>query len=95
MRLTPRQIETIRGLVQATMGERSRIWLFGSRADDHRLGGDVDLYVEPERTPALWDEARCRGRLSDELDLGVDLVVARPGDSRPIERIARATGVLL
>jgi predicted nucleotidyltransferase len=95
MRLTKRQIETVRKLVGAAMGEGSRIWLFGSRADDRRRGGDVDLYVEPERFPALVEEARCRGRLADELDLEVDLVVARPGRPRPIELIARATGVPL
>lgn len=95
MRLTPRQIETVRTLVRTAMGEGSRIWLFGSRVDDRRRGGDVDLYVEPERAPALMEEARCRGRLADELDLAVDLVVAREGRTRPIDLIARATGVPL
>jgi predicted nucleotidyltransferase len=95
MRLTKLQIETVRNLVGTAMGEGSRIWLFGSRADDRRRGGDVDLYVEPERFPALLEEARCRGRLADELDLEVDLVVARPGFARPIDLIARATGVPL
>jgi len=95
MRLTKGQIETVRKLVGAAMGEGSRIWLFGSRADDRRRGGDVDLYVEPERVPPLKEEARCRGRLADELDLEVDLVVARPGHHRPIDLIARASGVPL
>ena len=95
MRLTAHQIQTVRDLVRGTMGEGSRIWLFGSRTDDRRRGGDVDLYVEPERAPALLEEARCRGRLADELDLDVDLVVARPGRERPIEQIARASGVPL
>ena len=34
-------------------------------------------------------------RLADELDMDVDLVVARPGRERPIEQIARASGVPL
>jgi uncharacterized protein len=95
MRLTRQQIDTVRDLVHAAMGEQSRIWLFGSRANDRRRGGDVDLYVEPERTPALMDEARCRGRLADALDLDVDLIVARPGRIRPIDQIAKTSGVPL
>ena len=45
MRLTPDQAQAIRQRICSHMGAQARIWLFGSRVDDGRLGGDVDLYV--------------------------------------------------
>lgn len=77
------------------MGDGTRIWLFGSRADDQRRGGDVDLYVEPESRVSLEAEVRCKGALADELDLAVDLVVGQPHLDKPIYRIAKRSGVPL
>jgi predicted nucleotidyltransferase len=96
MRLTDAQACYIRERIRASMGEGSRIWLFGSRADDSRRGGDVDLYVEPACPVGLVEELRMRSDIADKLDLEVDLIVARhePG-SQPIHRIARSTGVPL
>ena len=88
MRLTLDQAQAIRQRIHNHMGAQARIWLFGSRVDDHRLGGHVDLYVEPETAPDLTTRLRCRGELADALDLSVDLIVARPGQDLPIYRIA-------
>ena len=77
------------------MGPHARIWLFGSRVDDNRRGGDVDLYVEPETEPDLMARQRCKSALADALDLNVDLIVQQPGRDLPIYRIARQSGVAL
>ncbi len=95
MRLTPEQADTIRQRVRRHMGAGARIWLFGSRADDTRRGGDVDLYVEPEVPPPLVARLQCSSELADALDLHVDLVVQQPGQDLPIYRIARRQGVAL
>ena len=95
MRLTPDQAEAIRSSIRLHMGMQSRIWLFGSRVDDQRRGGDVDLYVEPESSPALIDRLRCKVALADALDLNVDLIVQQQGSDLPIYRIARRHGVPL
>ena len=95
MRLTPDQAEAIRSSIHLHMGMQSRIWLFGSRVDDQRRGGDVDLYVEPESPPKLMDRLRCKVALADALDLNVDLIVQQPGSDLPIYRIARRHGVPL
>jgi predicted nucleotidyltransferase len=96
MRLTEAQARFIRERICAAMGNGTRIWLFGSRVDDNRRGGDVDLYVEPAQPVSLADELRVRSDIADRLDLEVDLIVAcqEPG-SQPIHRIARHTGVPL
>ena len=95
MRLTPDQAETIRERIRSCMGPHARIWLFGSRADDSRRGGDVDLYVEPESLPDLAARLRCKSALADALDLNVDLIVRQSGRDLPIYRIAKQTGVAL
>ncbi len=95
MRLTSDQAQTIRERIRSCMGPHARIWRFGSRADDSRRGGDVDLYVEPESPPGLAARLRCKSALADALDLNVDLIVRQPGRDLPIYRIAKQTGVAL
>ena len=93
--MTPDQAETVRQKLRRHLGEHARIWLFGSRADDQRRGGDVDLYVEPTQPAGLVDRLRCSSELADALDLQVDLIVQQPGRELPIYRIAKKQGVLL
>ena len=95
MRLTPDQADTIRRRIRGCMGQQARIWLFGSRADDSRRGGDVDIYVEPELAPSLESRLMCKSALADALDLNVDLIVQQPGRDLPIYRIAKQSGVPL
>jgi predicted nucleotidyltransferase len=45
MRLNPHQIETIKSVVHDTLGDGALVSLFGSRLDDSRRGGDIDLYI--------------------------------------------------
>jgi predicted nucleotidyltransferase len=95
MRLTQDQAEAVRQRVRKHLGPGARIWLFGSRADDTRRGGDVDLYVEPVDRASLLACLRCRSELAEALDLKVDLIVQEPGRELPIHRIARQSGVAL
>jgi predicted nucleotidyltransferase len=94
MRLTQQQASLIASRIRQYFGTNARVWLFGSRVDDKRKGGDVDLYVEPEHTD-LDSEMKCRMNLEDELDLHVDLVISRAGRDEPIYRIAKREGVRL
>ncbi len=45
MRLTPTQIDAIKNAAHAVLGEGAQVSLFGSRVDDARRGGDIDLYI--------------------------------------------------
>ena len=95
MRLSPAQIDTIRRAAQQNFGADALIWLFGSRTDDTKRGGDVDLYVEATQRDTLMSALRCKISLEDSLDLPVDLVVKEPGKDKPIYNLAKSQGVRL
>lgn len=95
MRLSPSQIETIRDTARRNFGADASVWLFGSRVDDTRRGGDVDLYVESSQKNTLLSALRCKIALEDSLDLHVDLVIKEPGKDKPIYRLAKTQGVQL
>lgn len=95
MRLTPAQIELIREKTAFYFGPKSLVWLFGSRAEPTRRGGDVDLYIEPTYDDTLIPSLRCKIALEDGLDLSVDLVVKKRGKDEPIYQLAKMKGIRL
>lgn len=95
MRLTSAQIEFIREATHLNFGDDVLVWLFGSRVNDFKRGGDVDLYVETTRQNTLMSALRCKIALEDGLDLPVDLVVKEPGKEKPIYNLAKAQGIPL
>ncbi len=48
MRLTEYQRDCIVENSKAYFGSNSKVYLFGSRTDDNRRGGDIDLFIECE-----------------------------------------------
>ncbi len=48
MRLTKQQISSLIYATHLCFGETADIWLFGSRVDDSKKGGDIDLYIETD-----------------------------------------------
>ncbi|MCX7113639.1 MAG: nucleotidyltransferase domain-containing protein [Proteobacteria bacterium] len=95
MRLTPIQHQHILQETHLNFGADANVWLFGSRVDDTRRGGDVDLYVETTQENTLLSALRCKIALEESLDLHVDLVVKEHGKNKPIYQIAKKQGVKL
>ena len=72
-----------------------RIYLFGSRTDDTKRGGDIDLFFETSTILDLKQTLTLEYLLSATCDTKVDLLVKNPGQEElPIFRIARK-GILL
>lgn len=77
MRITEHQRQVILSATHDVFGGRAVVRLFGSRADDMKLGGDIDLYVEVDgidpllrsKTSALY--ASICNRLGDELPIDI------------------------
>ncbi|MFD1613166.1 hypothetical protein ACFSCW_15270 [Sphingomonas tabacisoli] len=98
MRLTSREISTIKAVAAEVFGPEAVVRLFGSRVDDVRKGGDIDLHVETDPASADFDhEIKFRARLWETLDEPqVDVVVAARGaEPRWIDRAAFREGVIL
>ncbi len=91
MRLTPDQIHVILDTATQLAGPSVKVWLYGSRLDDHRRGGDVDLLVESTPQLPLLERARLKYRLEQRLGLPVDILTPPQGaNSSPFVAIARA-----
>ena len=96
MRLTPTQIDTIHSTAQAVLGEGAKVWLYGSRLDDDRRGGDIDLFIESVPKASVMDKARIKYQLETALALPVDVLAAAiGGEPSSFEAIARKKAVLL
>ena len=80
MRLSIEQIQAIRYAASTTFGDDTQVWLFGSRVDDAKKGGDIDLLALLEK---LLGERK------------IDLVIEHPSDNRPIVSVAHSTGIKL
>ena len=95
MRLTQAQQQSIRNATHQNFGENSKVWLFGSRVDDSRRGGDVDLYIETTPLSNMIPVLRCKISIEDALDLHVDLIVNDQAGNQPIYQIAKQQGIQL
>ena len=87
--------------VHRHFGEDAELWLFGSRVDDKKKGGDYDFLVETalsdadeiiERKIALLAELQSTAQFEDEK---IDIVVKRRASNfeMPIYQVARREGV--
>ncbi len=99
MRLSEEERKVIRGAILGRFTSVGRILLFGSRADDSKRGGDIDIYVETEEP---LDEAfvhKLEAITDIQMRLGdrkIDLVLGKAvGDERPIAQTARSEGLPL
>lgn len=96
MRLNEFEIESIKKAFLETF-EDGKIYLFGSRVDDTKRGGDIDLYLTPTKK---FDDERIRKRnflikLDEYIgEQKIDAVMSKD-KTRLIEQEALRTGVEL
>ncbi len=96
MRLTQDQVLWIVQTVFRLTEGRGTVFLFGSRLDDQKRGGDVDLLIETDIPLTLIERARIKMELESACGLPVDIVSqARNSAPTPFQSIARANAVKL
>lgn len=101
MRLSEFERQTLKQAAKENFGDDVQLRLFGSRADDKRRGGDIDLLLDTGLTdPAQIAKAHTRFLLSVYARMGeqkLDVLIDFPGrQSRaPIFDVARQEGIFL
>jgi predicted nucleotidyltransferase len=99
MRVSAEQKQIIVDAVHQIFGQHGSVRLFGSRVDDRRKGGDLDLLVELPHLPvdAAWQAARLEARLQQLLgEQKIDVILAGPENANwPIVQEASRTGIPL
>lgn len=97
MRLTDGEVAAIRSSAQEVFGPGAVVRLFGSRLDDSRRGGDIDLHVHV--TQGVPADARGRFRRLLDRQIGereYDIIVSAATDPvSAIDRKAMHEGIVL
>jgi len=96
MRLSEAYRYIIKENTLSIFGKESKVYLFGSRTDDSKKGGDIDLFVEPDdRNDLLDKKIKYLAKLNMLLgEQKIDVIILKNGDTL-IEKIAGENGILL
>lgn len=93
VRLNAEEITAIKETVHALDSE-AKVYLFGSRADLTKRGGDIDLLIMSQ-TLAREDAGKIRWRLWELMgEQKIDIIIAKD-TTDPFVRIALKEGVML
>ena len=82
MRLDSKEIETVRTMVERIVGKGSKVRVFGSRLNDSKRGGDLDLLVESEAPVDAIRRADLKLDLEETLALPLDIIFLEKGQKR-------------
>ena len=95
MRLSKYYIDSIKTVFISVFGT-GKIYLFGSRVDDMKRGGDIDLYIEVHNQENLFDKKiKFLSKLKQKIeDQKID-VVFNEDPTRLIEKEAKKWAVAL
>jgi predicted nucleotidyltransferase len=99
MRIPSDKAEIIRSLVRKHFGDNASVYLFGSRVDDSRRGGDIDLYISVPGV--LQNKARAVLKFNADLQIAlgeqrIDVIVRDAATKHlAIHEEAARTGVRL
>ena len=98
MRLSNQEINSIKKAFKEVFGD-GEIFLFGSRVDDSKKGGDIDLYIQSNYTldtkQMLDKKIKFKLALYDKIgEQKIDVIISKDKDSS-IEKEALQTGIPL
>lgn len=72
MRLSEREKEALREVFKDFEGE---IYIFGSRLDDTKKGGDIDILLKPTKTLSFEDIIKFQAKYFSIMDSDIDIVI--------------------
>jgi predicted nucleotidyltransferase len=73
----------------------AKIWLFGSRTDDSKKGGDIDIAILSDSTIDVKKEITIKQQIFDKIgEQKIDLIISTDGQ-QAFFKFAIAKGILL
>jgi predicted nucleotidyltransferase len=96
MRLRRAEIDIIKSTLHETIDD-AKVFLFGSRTDDTKKGGDIDLFVQTKKNITLKDELKILAQMEFRgIERKIDLIIQSPATApqKLFETIAKE-GILL
>ncbi len=97
MRLKKEHIANIKEIASKVFGKDVQVYLFGSRVNDSKKGGDIDLYIETDIKEELL-EKRIKMLSSLYTIIGeqkIDLIINNFSRDKLIYKVAKEEGMLL
>ncbi len=101
MRLSEKERESLKQAAKEVWGDNATIYLFGSRTDDTKRGGDIDLYIELSYNESSRQLIHQKAAFLSKLDIligeqKIDVVINTPdNEDLPIIETARREGLIL
>ncbi len=99
MRLTEHQRTSIVDNAKLVFGETAKVYLFGSRVDDNKRGGDIDIFIECDEQSNCYENRQDYiaklYRAIGEQKIDVVLKTLGKDDDRLIVSEALSKGILL
>ncbi|ADE13813.1 DNA polymerase beta domain protein region [Nitrosococcus halophilus Nc 4] len=100
MRLTVSEQRVLVEAARECFGPEARVLLFGSRTDDLRRGGDIDLLIELPESLSAEEAARIRARFVAQVwrrlgERKLDVVLAEPGEEDEFVQTVRSQALPL
>lgn len=101
MRLSENEVKVIKKTAEETWGNNVMVFLFGSRTDDEKRGGDIDLFIQlPDKTDAknlVQQKAKFLSKLYFLLgEQKIDVIIKTPmNQNQLIIETAKETGIPL
>ena len=86
LRLNKEEIKIIKETIYKEFGE-GEIYIFGSQTNLNKKGGDIDIYVVPNKKIDLKTKLLTKIKLQDTLLKKVDIIISTD-KNRPIEKEA-------
>ena len=84
MRISSESISIIKKVTKTLYPDES-IMLFGSRADDRKKGGDIDLFIKAKKQYSLQNKLNFLAKLEKkDIKRKVDLVIENPNSEEKL-----------
>ena len=100
MRVNSKDIQAIKDVAKALFGETATITLFGSRTDDMKKGGDIDLLIQCNRAISRTERYRLKIQFLVQLkkiigDQKIDVIIDNGQQSNTFIQEAYKEGIVL